>query len=258
MDGNFSGHYEPWIHRRIEVITSHFGREWFAGKHVLELGCGYAAIGNAISQLGARVTCSDARQEHLDAIRIANPHLTLVLHDLDDGQWPYGNDYDLILHTGVLYHLKNYRPSIEHCLRSCRHLFLETEVLDSDADEVLLVEENREGYDQAFNGTGCRPSQLHLENILTANKCAFQRCFAKELNAEFHTYDWAIDKTRQWRHGLRRAWFVEGLSGASLRNRLKRLATSYLSDSSPNRRVAKCNARAQVGATAVRIAFSQQ
>jgi 2-polyprenyl-3-methyl-5-hydroxy-6-metoxy-1,4-benzoquinol methylase len=188
MEGNFSGHYEPWIHRRIEVITAHFGHDWFAGTHILELGCGYAAIGDAMSRLGAHVTCSDARQEHLDAIRSTKPHLQLVLHDLDDGQWPYDSDYDLILHTGVLYHLKNYRPSIEHCLRSCRHLFLETEVLDSDADEVLLVE--------------------------------------------------AIDNTRHWRHGLRRAWFVEGLSGASVRNRLKRLASSYMGDSSQDRRIA--------------------
>lgn len=227
MDGNFAGHYTPWIERRIGVIASHFGRNWFVGKHVLELGCGHAAIGDAISQLGASVTCSDARGEHLAIVRQAKPHLSVVQHDLDDGTWPYGDDYDLILHTGVLYHLKNYRASLEHCLKSCRHLFLETEVLDSNVDEVLLVDENRESYDQAFNGTGCRPSQLNLERILTANRCRFERCFNEGLNAEFHVYNWPIENTRKWRHGLRRAWFVEGRSGKSLRKRLRQLVGNY-------------------------------
>jgi hypothetical protein len=230
MDGNFAGHYTPWIERRIGVIAAHFGRGWFVGKNVLELGCGHAAIGDAISRLGASVTCSDARAEHLAVVRRAMPHLNLVQHDLDDGLWPYDDDYDLILHTGVLYHLKNYRASLEHCLRFCRHLFLETEVLDSDIDEVLMVDENPESYDQAFNGTGCRPSQLNLENILAFNKCGFERCFNGGLNAEFHVYDWPIENTRQWRHGLRRAWFAEGRSGKSLRKRLRRLVNSYRGD----------------------------
>lgn len=234
MDGNFVGHYAPWIERRITVIVGHYGQDWFADKRVLELGCGHAAIGEALHQHGAKVTCSDARVANLEVIRQAKPHLNLVQHDLDDGTWPYSDDYDLIIHTGVLYHLKNYRVNLESCLASCRNLFLETEVLDSSVDEVLFVDENRESYDQAFNGTGCRPSQLNLENILTANKCGFERCFQGALNADFHVYDWPVANTRQWRHGLRRAWFVEGRSGKSLRKRLRRLVGAYRRDASRN------------------------
>ena len=96
----FSGHYQPWIRARIDVLETHYGQDWFRGKKVLELGCGYADIGEHFHRLGAHVTCSDARSDHLEHLRKTKSFLSIMQHDLDDGQWPYDRDFDLILHTG--------------------------------------------------------------------------------------------------------------------------------------------------------------
>ena len=120
----------------------------------------------------------------------------------------------------MLYHLNHYQENLKHCIRSCRHMFLETEVLDSSDDEVVFLPENPDLYDQAFNGVGCRPSELHLENVLSSAGARFERCFRAELNAEFHTYDWKIENTKASRNGLRRAWFVDGTAKTGLLQRI--------------------------------------
>jgi SAM-dependent methyltransferase len=209
----FAWHYDSWIQSRVQVIEAHFGRQWFAGKSLLELGCGYAAIGEHFHRLGAQVTCVEARAEHVEHVRQHKPFLHVVQHDLDAPHWPFSDDYDLILHTGVLYHLRRYKDNLLQCLQSSEFLFLETEVLDSSADEVLFVQEDQTGYDQALNGIGCRPSASHLENLIGQQRGTFERCFTANLNAGYHVYDWNLTDSKTWQHGLRRAWFVRGTGG---------------------------------------------
>jgi len=212
----FGGHYEPWIQARLQVIERHFGRDWFAGKSLLELGCGYAAIGEHFHHLGANVTCVEARAEHVQFLREHKPFLHVVQHDLDSRDWPFEDDYDLILHTGVLYHLRHFDINLHQCLRSAQHIFLETEILDSSASEVVYVSEDQQGYDQSLNGVGCRPSAAHLEELIASKSGSFERCFSAELNAEFHCYDWPVTDSKTWKHGQRRAWFVRGTGGKTL------------------------------------------
>src|SRR5437762_2064299 len=116
----FEGYYDDWRKKRILGIVGHYGPEFFQGKTVLELGCGYAGLGATFAELGARVTDCDARAEHLREARRRHPALLLVQANLDR-EWPFSH-FDLILHMGLLHHLRNYERHLASVCASCEHL----------------------------------------------------------------------------------------------------------------------------------------
>ena len=65
----FGGHYEEWRETRIAKLISIFGEDFFKGKDILELGCGFGEIGEKFIELGSAVTLCDARREHLDEVK---------------------------------------------------------------------------------------------------------------------------------------------------------------------------------------------
>lgn len=202
----FSDHYDQWRQRRIAAIRNHFGDAFFRGRTLLELGCGYGDIGAAFRALGAEVWCSDARAEHLGVAVARHPGLRTVQADLNT-EWPFGW-FDLILHLGVLYHLEPTHESLRRACRSTSHLVLETEVCDAASpDMVLLADED--GYDQAIDGRGCRPSTSRVERILTEESCRWTRVTDNRCNAGIHVYDWVETDSGDYAHGQRRFWFAE-------------------------------------------------
>jgi hypothetical protein len=108
---------------------------------------------------------------------------------------------------GVLYHLKDYKKTIQQSCKSCQYLVLETEVLNSSESKTIPTEE--EGYDQAFNRIGNRPSQKAIEKVL--DECGFSYEMIKDnrCNSGFHVYDWSVDDSNEWKRGLRRFWFCK-------------------------------------------------
>ncbi len=212
--GIFDG--EPYTglkRNRIEEIVNHFGGSWFKGKKILELGCGYADIGNVFYMLGANVVSTDARKEHLEVVGTKYPHLNTVLYDLNNKDWPFDLDYDLIINTGILYHLEEFEQMLGNCFLACKNMFLESIVSDSD-DPCFVNCSEEEGFDQSFTKKGCRPSVANVERIIQESGFSFERCFNKNLNVEGHLFDWEplnsglshlyVDGVFNW---LRRAWF---------------------------------------------------
>jgi SAM-dependent methyltransferase len=207
--GEFQGHYVEWRAKRISAIIEHYGPSFFLGKKILEVGCGHGDIGATFSRLGAHVTCSDARAEHLAVINERFPDIQTVETDLDK-HWPSGK-YDLTIHMGVLYHLADFKSALERACRDSQRIVLETEVVDSD-DPTLLISTNESGFDQAKNGIGVRPTAAAIEQVLESAGMTFTRIADSRCNSGFHVYDWPVQNTRTWRHGLRRFWFVERIS----------------------------------------------
>ena len=113
--------------------------------------------------------------------------------------------YDIILHWGVLYHLSEIEKHLAKISPKCDVLLLETEVCDSD-DSAFFITTNEEGYDQAFNGTGIRPSPAYVEKVLEKNGFQFRLVKDPILNSGFHSYDWDVNNTNTWTGGLRRFW----------------------------------------------------
>lgn len=202
----FEAHYLAWRQARFDTILSYYGAAFFSGVRVLELGCGYADLGGALSELGADVTCTDGRPEHLAVAQARWPGIATVCADLDH-EWPFDH-YDLILHLGLLYHLEPTHRSLRAACRSCTRLVLETEVCDS-ADPQLVTTREEDGYDQALSGLGCRPSAARVERTLAEERMAFERLADGRCNAGMHVYDWPLRQTGAAPDGQRRLWFAE-------------------------------------------------
>jgi hypothetical protein len=201
----FEGHYNPWRNSRIEGIKKYVKLDVLKGKTILEVGCGYADLGNIFSQFGCKVTSSDARVEHLDEVNKKYPHINTFLLDCDKDK--IVDKYDIILHWGVLYHITNIKEHLQNVCEKCDILFLESEVSDTiDPDYNIVVDEKGHGYDQAFNDYGSRPSEKYVEKILEENGFNFKMIKDPILNAVGHIYDWDVNETKIHKNGLRRYW----------------------------------------------------
>lgn len=205
----FQDHYEYWRAKRIVAIVEHYGENFFKGKKILELGCGYGDIGKVLISIGAEVIFCEGREEHINILKRRFPNNRIYKINLES-EWFFDNEkFDLILHLGVLYHLDNFEYSLEKCFLSSDNIVLETEVCDSDDPELVLkISENSEGYDQSLIGKGSRPSANYLENIFNKNLFEYQRIQDSSCNASFHRYDWEVNNTNSWESGLRRFYFL--------------------------------------------------
>lgn len=204
-ENRFDETYESWRKIRYNKIVKYYGETFFIGKSLLELGCGDGDFGNMFYELGSEVTCVDAREEHITHLQTLYPHLISYVFDLNKG---LGTDkkFDIILNTGLLYHLSKYKHNIRSCCNQCTHLILETEVCDSNNPHMAILILEKNGFDQSYTGWGIRPSPAAIERCLTENNFSFQREF-NDLNCNPHVYDWESKNDNSYRDGLRAFWF---------------------------------------------------
>jgi hypothetical protein len=200
----FSGHYDNWRTSRMNGIKKYISPLYFSSKSLLELGCGYADAGNMFSELGAVVTSSDVRIEYLDMVNQKYPHIKTLLHDSNNLN--IHEKYDIVLHWGLLYHLSDIETHLEKVSNICNLLLLETEVSDSDCKDFYIRVREFDGYDQAFNTIGIRPSAAYVESVLEENGFQFKLIKDPILNSGIHSYDWDVKNSETWKAGLRRFW----------------------------------------------------
>ena len=200
----FRGHYDNWRISRMNALKKYVKPEYFKSKTILEMGCGYGDNGNSFHELGAIVTCCDARTEHLEVVKERYPHLKTMVIDGDKDD--IIDKYDVILHWGLLYHLKEIETHLEKISQKCDVLLLETEVADSD-DIDFYISTDESGFDQAFNNKGITPSPGYVERILQKNGFEFKLIKDSILNCEFHRYDWPVtNQITLPGYALRRFW----------------------------------------------------
>ncbi len=199
--------YEAWRVTRFDFLLEHFGAEFFQNKTLLEVGCGYGHLGNRFYQLGAIVTCSDGRQSNVDVTLERFSQLSAVVSDLDN-EFPEGY-YDICIHTGVLYHLKNFDFAIEQACKHSNYLVLETETVDSnDPDATIRYKENPEIQDAGLQLEGNRVSAAHIERELTRWGKIWKRFDSPKLNSGIHLYDWKVTGSNQSGPNHRRFWIA--------------------------------------------------
>jgi hypothetical protein len=196
-------HYHEWRENRIKTMMKYLGNDFFENKSLLELGCFTGDIGRILHSYGAKVSCCDVRDEHIQQIKSLYPFLYAFQLDCDRS---FKIDYfDIIIHFGLLYHLKNIRESLLSLKNRCKYLILETEVCDSqNSDDIIYVKED--GIDQAYHGIGCKPSATLVEKYLDEADFSYKMIMDRDLNSSFHVYDWEVENTRKIRSGLRRFW----------------------------------------------------
>jgi len=216
-------YYPSWRRARINAMLDHYGREFFYGKRMLEVGCGDGTIGNFFYLLGCEVVCSDVRPEFLEEVKRRNEEIEVHRVDLNT-EWPFEGHFDIILHLGVLYHLENPEFSIRKACDSCDHLVLDSELTIGGTGIHTLPEVaptkffSDEGNDHAFDGeqgdqtaTGCRPSIGWIEQ--TFGDGGFTSEMYRQGTYDNHPFPiklgWKDETTTGWVNGRRGLWFAK-------------------------------------------------
>jgi SAM-dependent methyltransferase len=212
-DGLFHYTYRYWRATRVAKILELYGVDFFRGKSVLELGAGHGDIGAVFADLGANVLCIDGRVQNVNYGRLKYRNIpNFEIRHLDlEGDFSRLGRFDLILNFGLLYHLKNVESHLKCCFSLSDDVMLETVVCDStDANKVLLVDENKDVNELAVAGVGSRPSPFYVERIATESGFRVERHFTPDLNAGEFVYDWKHRNDNNdggW--NLRRFWRMQ-------------------------------------------------
>lgn len=110
---------DPHFEREmLGLITSHTNlpADWFAGKAVLDAGCGNGRWSYAFTKLGAKVTAVDQSASGVAALQA----LLSEKYDFQTGQadllqpLPFGPEFDLVWCYGVAHHTGNTRLAVEN------------------------------------------------------------------------------------------------------------------------------------------------
>jgi hypothetical protein len=128
-----------------------------------EVACGRGFFGRELTKLGADVTFTDARQLFVDAL-IADGYNALLMDQ--DHDWTVPPTFDLVIHFGVLYHLDDWKKDLQFAIKTAPIVLLESEVVDSLDPTYEKKVQEIDNYDQAFNRTATKFSDLHVEAYL--------------------------------------------------------------------------------------------
>ncbi len=202
----FLDHYCGWRTSRLSAIKKYVDPKILHGKSLLELGCGYSDNGIYFKEnYDCKLVASDARPEHLQVVAERYPDVDIMQFDCDTAELV--SKFDIILHWGVLYHIRNVDKHLENVCKHCDYLFLETIVLDStDSNAIHYIEENNY-YDQAFNTVGNRCSPAYVERLLAEYGFEYKLILDDILNYSIHNYTW-LHNTNYEDLAPRRYWIA--------------------------------------------------
>jgi len=201
--------YHPdWQKNRIKFIIDIFGKEFFKGKKILELGPFNGYIGNYFTDLGSEVYMVEGRVENVDNIKKDYPKIkSVIVSDLDTDKWEWGK-FDIIINFGLVYHLEKYHVEhIENCINNCDFLFLESVIFDSNDSELHFRDEV--GADQSLSNKSGTPSTSYIENIFNNFDVKYTKYSDPKLNGNGHTYNWNDNNTKKYYYKNRILWIVE-------------------------------------------------
>ena len=200
--------YDSWINKRFNVInnalTKLFGDKFLNEKTILELGAGYGDFGYKFYEKGMNVTCIEGRPENLEILKSKHPYFTSLLGDMD--KEIIKQKYDVILHCGLLYHMRNIENSLINCLQNCDIFILETENIDSieDSDDIVMILENGSSscpmsslVNSDCTDYSSRTTRKYLERIFEKNNFKFLLLDSSESNTMGYKYDWKVSNSKQ-------------------------------------------------------------
>lgn len=219
--------YEEWYSNRVNKIVDILGKDWFAGKSILELGACYGDIGLSLHKLGAKVHFTDVREENLTHIttRLAQYNITPETTILNQNyRYDLKRKYDLILHQGLLYHIENWKQDLRCALQHSNMMFLETVVTPQKGAPEEWLDVVSEG---PYDGLNCKVpffTQESVEYVLESLGCKFLRLDSSSLNTNTtwasggvllrNVYDWNYNNVDRYNSDtevstqFRRMWLV--------------------------------------------------
>lgn len=190
----FHNDYNLWRVNRVRKMESILGRNWFKSKRILELGCGTGNISAYLQSIGADVTAADVRQAHLDRVKQTYGINTMLINQ--ELEWTVDQRFDLVIHFGVLYHLKNWRSDLRCALVCADMMFLET-VVANTTDPMFehYIEEDSTDSQSGFGGFASVMSAENIQQEIERNGYEWMRFDDADLsmpNRRLYQYDWEV------------------------------------------------------------------
>lgn len=156
---------QPAYLRRCHNIAKalEYALPWGGIETILDLGCGFGAVGGHFVNNGLKVSFVDGRRENVEELRSRG--LPAILHD---AQTPLLPEYrvDLILCMGLLYHSEDPQRILMNCADIAPIIAVETLCMDQEDCYLLSFEEDTKRHDQSLDGGCCRFSPSWLERAL--------------------------------------------------------------------------------------------
>jgi 2-polyprenyl-3-methyl-5-hydroxy-6-metoxy-1,4-benzoquinol methylase len=209
--------YPLWVEKRFKIINSEilnlFGdSNYLKGKTVLELGALYGYFGNEFHKKGSVVTAYEGREENLKVLKSNYPYIESKLVDCD--KLKLDKKYDIILHAGLLYYLKNVKENLTECLNHCDSLILETENINSNEEKIIFEIENASSTcnlssieNSDATNIVSKTSRKYLEKIFDENNFNYKLLKDKSLNMLRYNYSWENGEDIE-SYGLRSIYLV--------------------------------------------------
>jgi len=209
--------YPLWVEKRFKIINDEVSKifddfDFFDGKTLLELGALYGYFGNEFYKKGSKVTAYEGRKENLKILNKSYPNIESKLVDCD--KLKLDKKYDIILHAGLLYHLKNVKENLIECLNSCNLLILETENINSNKNEIIFELENASSScnlssieNSDATNIVSKTSREYLETIFKENNFNYKLLKDNNLDIGVYKYNWEVgDDIKSY--GLRSIYLV--------------------------------------------------
>lgn len=203
IDKAFESYRKDLRDRKLEKLIEVLGKEWFKGKKVFELGCGHAQVSARLHELGAKVSCSDAREEHIEYVNKKYPFITTYVIDQNE-PWKLDQEYDLVISWGVNEHLEHWAQDLKSTMQAGKKVSLDMVISEKD---TFICEES--GYENSIHRMGSRVTIKDINKILAKSKKEFIRYDEAELNFVFVEYDWKENTSKDFNLGHRRFWISE-------------------------------------------------
>lgn len=239
-----SDFYKEWNEVRIKATIDHYGKDFFKGKTILDLGCGWGDVSAYFAkECGAYVTGIDVRPPHIEKAKNRHPHpnLQFFTKDIEKRSWDYGSEkFDIIICWGLLYHLKDPKRVLKKLCKHCNYLIVDSEVIDSEdarlTKEIAEPSDMKHGWGGSILGFGMRPSAALIEHVFKEARMQVESPKdLTQLDHSCHNYSWTAKNNDSWQPGQRRFYFVSKKTRSTYTSKRDAATTStskYLSSTS--------------------------
>jgi SAM-dependent methyltransferase len=166
----------------------------FAGKHVLDIGCGVGHLGARLSEMGGNVVCVDGRESNIGSLRERYPRLEAHVGNVESEDLSRFGRFEIVFCYGLLYHLENPLQSLRNMAAVCDEmLLLETIICDHEL-ALVRVEDESTDVNQALGGIAGRPTPHYV--VLALNRVGFPFVYAPVTPPEHEDFRF------EWRNNL--------------------------------------------------------
>jgi len=204
-----SGLYKVWRANRFKAIIQHYGKDYFRGKSMLEVGASNGDFGQMFIELGATVTSYEGRLQNFQELMAKYPTRSCAFIDLDNE--PIQSHFDIILNVGLVYHLVNFEKHLANCMSCCEEMILETEVIDLSQEGYWKEREDVNNQGAGLHSFGTKATVSYIERLL--GESGFEWSRPKKpgiMNTPPWIYDWVPqNKGLISGVGFRAMWFCK-------------------------------------------------